>query len=1096
MAARSFRNFSKPISARHHRSAGIQTSSDTIGARVRSFFVAVIFSVLLPLIMASGSFVVSSTAALASTSCVYSHTVAGNSGLNELNFAKDEIGIAADSCTEFARPADATGTSGKGTWSLRQASTPDTNIDNEIDYTPNPGATGDDIFMVPFVEDGVFISTLTVTITITPPPAPTISGVSPSSGPTGGGTSVTLSGTNLTGATGVQFGATAATSVVVTNATTMTATAPAHSGGTVDVTVTTGGGTSATSTNDQFTYQPAATTTALAVSTATPSFGTTITLTATIAGGASPTGLVTFKDGATTLGDVPLTGTTATLSTSALSVGTHSITAAYGGDTNNGTSTSSVTVTVSGILAATQAVPSTTLTQNRATLFTPVTASGGTGTLSYAVSPSLPAGLSLAATTGEITGMPSVTSAATTYTVTVTDSASATATATFGLTVNGAVVATQAVAASTLTVGHAATSFTPVTGSGGTGTLGYTISPSITGLGLSFDAATGAVSGTPTTASGPASYTVTVTDSNGATASASFSLTVSGPVAASVAIGSTSLTKDRVANSFTPVTGSGGTAPLTFAVSPSLPAGLSLATSTGTITGTPSALSASSSYVVTVTDANGVTANANFNLAVLIATPTAGSVAVHVQTNASNAPIALSLGGGPATSVAVASAPAHGTATATGTAISYTPNAGYSGMDSFSYTATNGSGTSAAATVIITIDAVTITFNPAAGPLTQAMVGEAYDGQITATGGIGATTYAVTSGALPGGLVLNQTTGALTGPLHTDVVAGTFAFTITATDGNGSAGSAAYSLVVVTRAVTAKSDTIAVVPGTPPAPVDLIAGATGGPFVAAQIEGSVEPPNAGTATIQDQRVASLAPTPMQFYLKFTPNPAYIGTATVHYRLTSLLGSSNSASITFTTNQIDPAGVAQNIDTLAKDFVSMRQGLIDSAISVPGLIERRHMGSGSQPGVINVSPAGDGLTLNFASSLADLKAWGEAGNAAQALATAPPKAQPFNVWIDGTATVHFGAESGTDHWGNFGMLSGGADYLVNDQLLIGLATHIDMTTDLTDASNIKGTGVLAGPYVSAEIAKNLYLDASLDLGHSPLSCSSIWSSCSR
>ena len=76
--------------------------------------------------------------------------------------------------------------------------------------------------------------------------------------------------------------------------------------------------------------------------------------------------------------------------------------------------------------------------------FTPVTGSGGTGTLSYSVSPALPTGLTFNASTGAISGTPTATSAATSYTVTVTDSNSATAAASFSLTVNGAVAAAQA----------------------------------------------------------------------------------------------------------------------------------------------------------------------------------------------------------------------------------------------------------------------------------------------------------------------------------------------------------------------------------------------------------------------------------------------------------------------------------------------------------------------------------------------------------------------------------------------------------------------------------------------------------------------------
>jgi hypothetical protein len=70
------------------------------------------------------------------------------------------------------------------------------------------------------------------------PPAPTVSSITPNSGSTAGGTSVTISGNNFnTGAT-VSIGLTAATNVTVVNSTTITAATPGHAAGTVNVVVT------------------------------------------------------------------------------------------------------------------------------------------------------------------------------------------------------------------------------------------------------------------------------------------------------------------------------------------------------------------------------------------------------------------------------------------------------------------------------------------------------------------------------------------------------------------------------------------------------------------------------------------------------------------------------------------------------------------------------------------------------------------------------------------------------------------------------------------------------------------------------------------
>ncbi len=70
----------------------------------------------------------------------------------------------------------------------------------------------------------------------------TLTAVSPGSGPASGGTGVTLTGTGLTGATGLTFDGIAATFVNVVNSTTVTAVTPAHAAGVVDVVIDTPAG--------------------------------------------------------------------------------------------------------------------------------------------------------------------------------------------------------------------------------------------------------------------------------------------------------------------------------------------------------------------------------------------------------------------------------------------------------------------------------------------------------------------------------------------------------------------------------------------------------------------------------------------------------------------------------------------------------------------------------------------------------------------------------------------------------------------------------------------------------------------------------------
>lgn len=71
---------------------------------------------------------------------------------------------------------------------------------------------------------------------------PTITSITPNTGTTAGGTSVSIAGTNLNGATVVTFGATTATSIVITD-TLITCVTPAKTAGAKDVVVTTPAGT-------------------------------------------------------------------------------------------------------------------------------------------------------------------------------------------------------------------------------------------------------------------------------------------------------------------------------------------------------------------------------------------------------------------------------------------------------------------------------------------------------------------------------------------------------------------------------------------------------------------------------------------------------------------------------------------------------------------------------------------------------------------------------------------------------------------------------------------------------------------------------------
>ena len=135
----------------------------------------------------------------------------------------------------------------------------------------------------------------------------------------------------------------------------------------------------------------ASATATILVSSVNPStVGQAVTFTATVSsGGGTPTGTITFKDGGTTLATVPLSGVTASFTTSSLTAGSHSITAVYSGDVSNTSSTSSPTIQNVGAVttATTLSSSANPSTVGQAVTFTATVSSGGgtpAGTVTFA----------------------------------------------------------------------------------------------------------------------------------------------------------------------------------------------------------------------------------------------------------------------------------------------------------------------------------------------------------------------------------------------------------------------------------------------------------------------------------------------------------------------------------------------------------------------------------------------------------------------------------------------------------------------------------------------------------------------------------------
>jgi hypothetical protein len=230
---------------------------------------------------------------------------------------------------------------------------------------------------------------------------------------------------------------------------------------------------------------PTATTTTVTLSAASVTAGQAVTLNATVTGtmgSATPTGTVTFKNGATVLGSQTLNGTaTVTLTLPSLTVGSYTVTAVYSGDNANLTSTSSaVSLTVTAPLIATTttlAASPTTAVQGASVALTatvaPASGATATGTVTFRDGTATlgtgtlgATGAATFSTTALTTGAHSLTAS---YAGSATDAASTSAAITVTVTAPPPADFTLALAPSTATIAagasaNAVISVTPVNG--------------------------------------------------------------------------------------------------------------------------------------------------------------------------------------------------------------------------------------------------------------------------------------------------------------------------------------------------------------------------------------------------------------------------------------------------------------------------------------------------------------------------------------------------------------------------------------------------------------------------------------------------------
>ncbi|MFS8383687.1 autotransporter domain-containing protein [Xanthomonas campestris] len=359
-----------------------------------------------------------------------------------------------------------------------------------------------------------------------------------------------------------------------------------------------------------------------------------------------------------------------------------------------------------------------------------LSASGGTAPYTYAVSAgNVPAGLTLASN-GTLSGTATV-EGGFNFTVTATDANTFTASQAYAVTVAGP---NLALPASNLPAGTAGQAYTaaisPATG--GTAPYSYALTAGALPSGVVLDAATGALSGTPTV-SGTFNFTLTVTDSTpspAAQANQSYTLSIAG---ATLVPSQPTLPPAVRGTPYSQVlTATGGVAPYTYSVaSGTLPAGLTLA-SNGVLSGTPTA-EGSTSFTIAMADAGNATATQAYTFMVSTAAPVAVADTAATMSDAAVTVPVTANDTGNITAIAIATAPTNGTAVVNGLELVYTPAAGFVGTDVVSYTVTGSGGTSAAATVTIAVNARPIAVSVTA----EAVPGAASQVDLTrdATGG-------------------------------------------------------------------------------------------------------------------------------------------------------------------------------------------------------------------------------------------------------------------------------------------------------------------------------------------------------------------------
>ena len=400
-------------------------------------------------------------------------------------------------------------------------------------------------------------------------------------------------------------------------------------------------------------------------------------------------------------------------------------------------------------------------------------ASGGTAPYKFTLTGgTLPAGISLNSGTGALSGMAMTSSPGVALTFTVTDAGDPSQTATGTLTFIVSAAPPSALSITTVSLPNAQVG-TPysvtLTASGGTTPYSWTLTSGTPPAGLTFDTATGILSGTPTATSAGMALSFMVTDAGAPPQSrtATFTMGVSAPTIVPLAITTTALPAGKVGQAYSAaLAASGGTTPYTWAITGgTLPAGLTFNTATGAIGGTPTASSAGTALTFRVTDAGNpaqaTTANLTLAVAPVTLTITTVSLPAGNVGQAYSATLAASGGTAPYSWTLSGALPAGLAFNAATGALTGTPTAATAGTSlTFGVSDSGNPAQNTSKSLSLVIAAATLAITTSSLPAGQ--VGVAYSATLATSGGTKPYTWGLT-GTLPAGLTFNTATGVISG---------------------------------------------------------------------------------------------------------------------------------------------------------------------------------------------------------------------------------------------------------------------------------------------------------------------------------------------